>query len=72
MLKRPDRSPNQARAAGQGIWRTSMLWTVTVVLLILWAVGFFGFGQAVGVWIHILIVLAIISLIFNLIGGRRV
>ena len=48
-----------------------MLWTVTVVLLILWAVGFFGFGQAVGAWIHILIILAIISLIFNLLSGRR-
>ena len=48
-----------------------MLWTITVVLLILWAVGFFGFGTAVGYWIHILIVLAVISLIFNLISGRR-
>lgn len=48
-----------------------MMWTVTVVLLILWAVGFFGFGQAVGMWIHILIILAIISLIFNLMSGRR-
>ena len=47
-----------------------MMWTVTVVLLILWAVGFFGFGTAVGYWIHILIVLAIISLIFNLMSGR--
>ncbi len=49
----------------------TMMWTVTVVLLILWAVGFFGFGQAVGMWIHILIILAIISLIFNLMSGRR-
>ena len=49
-----------------------MLWTITVVLLILWAVGFFGFGQAVGIWIHILLVLFVISLIFSLLSGRRV
>ena len=48
-----------------------MLWTVTVVLLVLWLVGFIGFGAAVGTWIHVLLVLAIISLIFNLISGRR-
>ena len=48
-----------------------MLWTITVVLLVLWLVGFIGFGAAVGTWIHILLVLAIISLIFNLISGRR-
>ena len=47
-----------------------MLWTVTVVLLILWAVGFFGFGTAVGYWIHILLILAVISIIFNLLSGR--
>jgi hypothetical protein len=39
--------------------------------LILWAVGFFGFHQAVGIWIHILLVLFVISLIFSLLSGRR-
>lgn len=48
-----------------------MLWTITIVLLVLWAVGFFGFGTAVGYWIHILLILAVISLIFNLLSGRR-
>lgn len=48
-----------------------MLWTITVVLLILWAVGYFGFTAAVGAWIHIVLVLAVISLIFNLLSGRR-
>ncbi len=48
-----------------------MLWTITVVLLVLWLVGFIGFSTAVGSWIHIILVLAIISLIFNLISGRR-
>ena len=47
-----------------------MLWTITVVLLVLWLVGLVS-GYTVGGWIHILIVLAIISLIFNLFSGRR-
>lgn len=47
-----------------------MLWTITVVLVVLWLFGFVG-GYTLGGWIHILIVLAIISLIFNLIAGRR-
>jgi Family of unknown function (DUF5670) len=47
-----------------------MLWTITVILLVLWLLGLVG-GYALGGWIHVLIVLAIISLIFNLISGRR-
>ena len=47
-----------------------MLWTITVILLVLWLVGLVS-GTTFGGWIHILIVLAIISLIFNLISGRR-
>ena len=47
-----------------------MLWTITIILLVLWLVGFIGF-HAVGAWIHILLVLAIIVLIFNLLSGRR-
>jgi len=39
-----------------------MLWTITVILLVLWALGLVS-GSAVGSWIHILLVLAIISLI---------
>ncbi|ADV81998.1 lmo0937 family membrane protein [Terriglobus saanensis] len=47
-----------------------MLWTITVILLVAWLLGLVS-GYTVGGWIHILIVLAIISLIFNLISGRR-
>jgi hypothetical protein len=46
-----------------------MLWTIIVILLILWLLGFslhIGGGL-----IHILIVLAVIVLIFNLLSGRR-
>lgn len=40
-----------------------MLWTITVILLALWVLGLVS-GSAVGTWIHILLVLAVISLIF--------
>jgi hypothetical protein len=47
-----------------------MLWTITVVLFILWLLGLVS-GYTLGGWIHILIVLAVIVLVFNLIAGRR-
>ena len=47
-----------------------MLWTITVILLILWLLGVVGV-YTVGAWIHLLLVLAIISIIFNLLAGRR-
>ena len=47
-----------------------MLWTITIILLVLYVLGLVG-GYTLGGWIHLLIVLAVISLIFNLISGRR-
>jgi len=46
-----------------------MLWTIFVILVVLWLLGF-SFHIAGGL-IHILIVIAVIVLIFNLISGRR-
>ncbi|MGA8728630.1 MAG: lmo0937 family membrane protein [Terracidiphilus sp.] len=46
-----------------------MLWTIFVVVLILWLLGF-SFHIAGGL-IHLLLVVALIILIFNLISGRR-
>jgi hypothetical protein len=40
-----------------------MLWTVTVILLVLWALGMVS-GATLGAWVHILLVLAVIALIF--------
>lgn len=48
-----------------------MLRTIAAVLLVLWLIGFIGFGHAVGAFIHILIVLAIIMFVFDLISGGR-
>ena len=47
-----------------------MLWTIFVVVLVLWLLGF-SFHIAGGL-IHLLLVLALIVLIFNLVTGRRV
>jgi hypothetical protein len=46
-----------------------MLWTIFVILLILWLLGFTL--HVGGGLIHILIVIAVIVLIYNLITGRR-
>lgn len=46
-----------------------MLWTIFVILLILWILGF-SF-HVMGSFIHILLVIAVIVLIINLISGRR-
>jgi hypothetical protein len=46
-----------------------MLWTIFVVLLILWLLGF-SFHVAGGL-VHILLVVAVVVLIFNLLSGRR-
>jgi Family of unknown function (DUF5670) len=45
-----------------------MLWTLLLVLLIMWALGL-GFGVA-GNLIHILLVVAVVVLIVNLLQGR--
>jgi Family of unknown function (DUF5670) len=46
-----------------------MLWTVVVVLVVLWLLGFsFHIGGAL---IHLVLVIAVIVLIYNLIAGRR-
>jgi hypothetical protein len=47
-----------------------MLWTLLLVLLVLWALGL-GFGVA-GNLIRILLVVAVVVLVFNLLQGRRV
>jgi hypothetical protein len=47
-----------------------MLWTIAVILLILWALGFLAFHIGGGL-IHILLVIAVIVIIWNLVTGRR-
>ncbi len=47
-----------------------MLWTIFVVLLILWALGM-ATSYTLGGFIHILLLLAIASILIQIIQGRR-
>jgi len=47
-----------------------MLWTIFVILLVLWLLGWVGF-HVLGAYIHILLVLALIVLLVQLFSGRR-
>jgi len=47
-----------------------MLWTIFVILLVLWLVGLVS-SYTMGGFIHLLLVLALVVLVLNLITGRR-
>ena len=48
-----------------------MLWTIFVILAVMWLLGMVS-SYTMGGAIHVLLVLAVIVLLFNLLGGRRV
>lgn len=48
-----------------------MLWTIVLILLVLWALGF-ATSYTLGGVIHVLLVVAVIVAIYQLISGRRV
>ena len=48
-----------------------MLWTIAVLLILLWALGMVS-SYTIGGFIHILLLLALVSVVIQLIGGRRV
>lgn len=47
-----------------------MLWTIFVILLVLWLLGMVS-SYTIGGFIHILLVLALVVLLINIIQGRR-
>jgi hypothetical protein len=47
----------------------NLLYTIAVVMIILWAIGFFAYSA--GAVIHILLVIAVIAILLRLIQGRR-
>jgi hypothetical protein len=47
-----------------------MLWTIFVILLVLWLLGVVS-SYTIGGFIHILLVLALVVLLINIIQGRR-
>ena len=48
-----------------------MLYTIAVVLLILWVLGLVT-GYTIGMFIHVLLVIALLLLVFQFLSGRRV
>jgi hypothetical protein len=57
-------------ALNQSRGKTAMLWTIAVILLVLWLLGLVT-SYTLGGFIHVLLVLAIVVVIYNLITGRR-
>jgi len=53
------------------IKETTMLWTIAVILGILWLLGLVS-SYTIGGFIHILLVLAIVAVLIRVIQGRRV
>jgi hypothetical protein len=47
-----------------------MLWTIALILLVLWALGL-ATSTSMGGLIHILLVVAVVMVLFNLFQGRR-
>jgi hypothetical protein len=48
-----------------------MLWTIFIILLVLWALGLVT-SYTMGGFIHILLVVALVVLVIRLIQGRRI
>jgi hypothetical protein len=47
-----------------------MLWTIAVLLLVFWALGLVS-SYTLGGYIHVLLVIALVVMLFNVIQGRR-
>ena len=48
-----------------------MLWTISVILIVLWLLGLVS-STTMGGFIHILLVIAIVVILLNVIQGRRI
>jgi len=63
--------PRVKGSGGQGTEKEGvMLWTVAVILLVLWALGM-GSSYTAGGLVHLLLVIAAIVVVFQFLGGRR-
>lgn len=52
---------------------TNILWIIAVICIIVWILGLIGVGDGMGVGnlIHILLVIAVIIILYNIISGRK-
>jgi Family of unknown function (DUF5670) len=48
----------------------NLLYTIAVILIIFWAIGFFAYSA--GAIIHVLLVIAVIAILLRLIQGKKV
>jgi len=48
----------------------NLLYTIAVILVILWAIGFFAYNT--GAIIHIMLVIAVIAVLFRIIKGEKI
>jgi hypothetical protein len=51
--------------------RKDMLYTIAVILLVLWLLGIVS-GYSIGAFIHVLLVVAVVLFLVGVLGGRRV
>jgi uncharacterized protein DUF5670 len=65
-------APVEMRSLGAGACErgNQMLWTIFVILLVLWLLGIVS-SYTLGGFIHILLVLALVVLVIRIIEGRR-
>jgi len=61
----------RVNAAGSRKEVRKMLWTIAVILLVLWALGLVT-SYTMGGFIHVLLVIAIVVVLINVIQGRKV
>jgi len=72
LLKRSRDSGRNTKPCGcVGKEERSMLWTIAVILLVLWALGLVS-SYTMGGFIHLLLVIAIVVVLLRIIQGRRV
>jgi hypothetical protein len=58
------------KVTGNCSWREMMLWTIVLILVVLWLLGLVS-GTTVGGLVHLLLVIAIIVVLIRVISGRR-
>ena len=71
LLPDPDERSEEVRFARETTQGDPNMWTIAVILLVLWVLGFIT-SYTLGGLIHILLVIAIIVIAVQLIQGRRV
>jgi hypothetical protein len=63
-------TPDRSRSVDKLKESKTMLWTIVVVLFILWALGMVT-SYTMGGLVHLLLLLAVVAIVINLVRGRR-